>query len=138
MFTREGRSALMETSTAEAIVSEALAVDTAAETTVAETTAAETSTASGSAMPLGSALITGTIAMVLIYLLTTFLPKMAAAVDKAWDSISGKKKKNIPDDKAEPSPARVEDNYKVYDIYEGEMNLDDYKDDEKENPNGKG
>ena len=48
------------------------------------------------------------------------------------------KKKNIPDDKAEPSPARVEDNYKVYDIYEGEMNLDDYKDDEKENPNGKG
>ena len=138
MFTREGRSALMETSTAEAIVSEALAADTAAETTVAETTAAETSTASGSAMSLGSALITGTIAMVLIYLLTTFLPKMAAAVDKAWDSISGKKKKNIPDDKAEPSPARVEDNYKVYDIYEGEMNLDDYKDDEKENPNGKG
>ena len=128
----------METSTAEAIVSEALAADTAAETTVAETTAAETSTASGSAMSLGSALITGTIAMVLIYLLTTFLPKMAAAVDKAWDSISGKKKKNIPDDKAEPSPARVEDNYKVYDIYEGEMNLDDYKDDEKENPNGKG
>ena len=138
MFTREGRSALMETSTAEAIVSEALAADTAAETTAAETTAAETSTASGSAMPLGSALITGIIAMVLIYLLTTFLPKMAAAVDKAWDSISGKKKKNIPDDKAEPSPARVEDNYKVYDIYEGEMNLDDYKDDEKENPNGKG
>ena len=128
----------METSTAEAIVSEALAADTAAETTVAETTAAETSTASASAMPLGSALITGTIAMVLIYLLTTFLPKMAAAVDKAWDSISGKKKKNIPDDKAEPSPARVEDNYKVYDIYEGEMNLDDYKDVEKENPNGKG
>lgn len=138
MFTREGRSALMETSNAETIVSEALAADTAAETTVAETTAAETSTASGSAMPLGSALITGIIAMVLIYLLTTFLPKMAAAVDKAWDSISGKKKKNIPDDKAEPSPARVEDNYKVYDIYEGEMNLDDYKDDEKENPNGKG
>lgn len=137
MFTREGRSALMETSTAEAIVSEALAADTSAETTVAETTAADT-TASGSAMPLGSALITGIIAMVLIYLLTTFLPKMAAAVDKAWDSISGKKKKNIPDDKAEPSPARVEDNYKVYDIYEGEMNLDDYKDDEKENPNGKG
>lgn len=128
----------METNTAEAIVSEALASDTAAEATVAETTAAETSTASGSAMPLGSALITGIIAMVLIYLLTTFLPKMAAAVDKAWDSISGKKKKNIPDDKAEPSPARVEDNYKVYDIYEGEMNLDDYKDDEKENPNGKG
>lgn len=128
----------METSNAETIVSEALAADTAAETTVAETTAAETSTASGSAMPLGSALITGIIAMVLIYLLTTFLPKMAAAVDKAWDSISGKKKKNIPDDKAEPSPARVEDNYKVYDIYEGEMNLDDYKDDEKENPNGKG
>ena len=127
----------METSTAEAIVSEALAADTAAETTVAETTAAETSTASGSAMPLGSALITGIIAMVLIYLLTTFLPKMAAAVDKAWDSISGKKKENIPDDKAEPSPARVEDNYKVYDIYEGEMNLDDYnKDDKKENPNG--
>ena len=115
----------METSTAEAIVSEALADDTAAETTVVETTAADT-TASGSAMPLGSALITGIIA------------KMAAAVDKAWDSISGKKKKNIPDDKAEPSPARVEDNYKVYDIYEGEMNLDDYKDDEKENPNGKG
>ena len=138
MFTHEGRSALMETSTAEAIVSEALAADTAAETTAAETTAAETSTASGSAMQLGSALITGTIAMVLIYMLTTFLPKMAAAVDKAWDSISGKKKKNIPDDKAEPSPARVEDNYKVYDIYEGEMNLDDYKDDEKENPNGKG
>lgn len=121
----------METETTAYIAAASEAAETTAETAVVST---ETAPASGG---LGSALITGIIAMVLIYLVTTFLPKMAAAVDKAWDSISGRKKKNIPDDKAEPSPARVEDNYKVYDIYEGEMNLDDYnKDDKKENPNG--
>lgn len=41
--------------------------------------------------------------MALIFIITVFLPKIAAAVDR----IMGKKSGNIPDDKAEPSPERV-------------------------------
>lgn len=68
-----------------------------------------------------AAVLTGVIAMVLIYIVTANLQKIAAAADR----LLGRK----PDDSAasgtEPIPERVEDNYKVYDIYEGEINLGD-------------
>ena len=67
------------------------------------------------------AVFLGVLAMTLIYAVTVFLPKIAAAVDR----LMGKKQEEFPECDAEPSPARVEDNYKVYDIYEGELNLDD-------------
>lgn len=73
-------------------------------------TAGTASAASGAA-----ALITGILAMVLIYAVTVLLPKIAAAVDKALDI----KRSEVP-----PAPAG-DDNYKVKDIYEGELNLDD-------------
>lgn len=65
-------------------------------------------------------------AMVLIYLVTAFLPKIAAAVDRARGKTSGKKSGDIPDDKAEPSPERVEEDikgsdpadYRVHSLFE--------------------
>ena len=63
----------------------------------------------------------GIAAMVLIYIVTVFLPKIAAAVDR----LLGRENK-------EPPP-RNEEEYKVCDIYEGEKNLDDEK---KYNPKG--
>lgn len=65
-------------------------------------------------------------AMVLIYLVTAFLPKIAAAIDRARGRTSEKKCSDIPDDKAEPSPERVdEDNkgnapsdYRVHSLFE--------------------
>ncbi|MCM1578700.1 MAG: hypothetical protein NC078_07895 [Ruminococcus sp.] len=68
----------------------------------------------------GAAVGMAVLAMVLIYAVTANLQKIAAAVDK----ILGRK----PDDSAasgvEPIPERVE-GYKVKDIYEGELNLND-------------
>lgn len=90
--------------------------------------------AAAEGLPIGLALILGTLAMVLIYIVTASLPKIAAKVDKLLGrdpAENGKKQDDIPNDDAEPSPARVGDNYKAYDIYEGEMNLDDYNDDDK-------
>ncbi len=77
---------------------------------------------------VGGAAVMGILAMALIYAVTVFLPKIAAGVDKllGGKAESGKKQADIPDDNAEPSPERVGESYKVYDIYEGEMNLDDY------------
>lgn len=68
-----------------------------------------------------AAVLTGVIAMVLIYIVTANLKKIADAVDRLLS--------HKPDDSAasgrEPVPERVEGNYKVYDIYEGEKNLGD-------------
>ncbi len=61
----------------------------------------------------GAALLMGLLAMVLIYLVTELMPKIAAAVDRLF-GIKGEK----------PPPAAAGD-YKVKDIYEGEKNLDD-------------
>lgn len=76
----------------------------------------------------GAAVGMAVLAMVLIYIVTANLQKIAAAVDR----LLGRK----PDDSAasgvEPIPERVEENYRVKDIYEGEMNLDDNKDDREE------
>ena len=77
-----------------------------------------------------TAVLLGVIAMALIFAVTVFLPKIAAAVDKVLGRDNGKMQADVPNDDAEPSPARVQDDYKVYDIYDGELNLDK---DEKEN-----
>lgn len=81
---------------------------------------AETAAQSGEAPAvtqsgLGSSLIMAGIALVLIYALTANIQKIAAFVDKLFGKGS---------DGGKPDPERVGD-YKVYDIYEGEMNLDD-------------
>ena len=60
------------------------------------------------AAPAWAMLLAGLAAMILIYLVTIFLPKIAAAVDK----LLGREKKDIPSPNAEE--------YKVRDIYEGE------------------
>lgn len=84
------------------------------------------STADSEGSVLG-AVAMGVLAMVLIYILTAKLQTIAGFVDK----ILGRDEKLPP----RPSPERVEEEYKVYDIYEGEMNLDD-NDKLKENKNG--
>ena len=81
---------------------------------------AETAAQSGEAHAanwsgLGSSLIMAGIALVLIYALTANIQKIAAFVDRLFGKGS---------DGGKPDPERVGD-YKVYDIYEGEMNLDD-------------
>lgn len=63
-------------------------------------------------------LLTGLAAIVLIYIVTVNLPKIAAAVDR----LLGRENKG--------TPTQNEEEYKVYDIYEGEKNLPD--DDKKE------
>ena len=74
----------------------------------------------------GAAVGMAVLAMVLIYIVTANLQKIAAAVDR----LLGRK----PDDSAasgvEPIPERVEGNYKVKHIYEGELNLDDNNQDQ--------
>lgn len=70
------------------------------------------------AAPAWAMLLTGLAAMILIYLVTVFLPKIAAAVDK----LLGREKKGIRPEAAET--------YKVYDIYEGEKNSEDENEDE--------
>ena len=74
----------------------------------------------------GAAVGMAILAMVLIYIVTANLQKIAGAVDR----LLGRK----PDDSAasgvEPIPERVEGNYKVKDIYEGELNLDDNNQDQ--------
>ena len=69
----------------------------------------------------GAAVGMAVLAIVLIYIVTANLQKIAGAVDR----LLGRK----PDDSAasgvEPIPERVEENYRVKDIYEGELNLDD-------------
>ena len=57
-------------------------------------------------------ILSGLLAMVLIYLVTAFLPKIAAAVDR----LLGREKKETPPIKAEE--------YEVCDIYEGEKQSD--------------
>lgn len=66
--------------------------------------------------PGGAVLLAGIAAMVLIYIVTVCLPKIAAAVDR----LLGR------ENKATPFPK--EEEYKVYDIYEGEKNLEDSED----------
>ena len=63
--------------------------------------------------PGWAVLAAGLAAMVLIYIVTVNLPKIAAAVDR----LLGRENKE--------TPPESEDNYKVYDIYEGEKNLPD-------------
>ncbi len=86
---------------------------------------------------IGMALVLGIAAMLLIYLVTLLLPKIAAAVDKALfgknadEGVNnkGERAEDIRKDFAEPSPARVEDNFfKAADIYEGENSLDENED----------
>lgn len=60
------------------------------------------------AAPAWAMLLAGLAAMILIYLVTVFLPKIAAAVDK----LLGRENKDAPPPNAEE--------YKVRDIYEGE------------------
>ncbi|MCM1524862.1 MAG: hypothetical protein NC120_10440 [Ruminococcus sp.] len=67
----------------------------------------------------GAVVLTGIIAVTLIYVVTSFLPNIAAAADKLLGRKGGK-----------PNSEESGDGYKVYDIYEGEKNLDD--DNEKE------
>ncbi len=71
------------------------------------------------------AVFMGVLAMVLIYTVTVFMPKIAAFVDKLLGKTADSRQEKISDAHAEPSPARVEQDYKVHDIYEGEKNLDD-------------
>ncbi|MGN0666978.1 MAG: hypothetical protein ACI4KF_10690 [Huintestinicola sp.] len=90
----------------------------------------------------------GIVALVLIYIVAENSQKIAAAVDKLFGLVSGGKKAPEKNNNAEPSPARVEDdtsasaeNYRVYDIYEGELNLDEPSDndddkDRKDDING--
>lgn len=66
--------------------------------------------------PVWALLLAGIAAMVLIYIVTVYLPKIAAAVDRLF----GRENKE--------TPPRSEEEYKVYDIYEGEKNLDDEED----------
>lgn len=67
-------------------------------------------------MQTAAAVFMGVLAMALIYALTANMQRIAAFVDKLLGT------GNNPHD---PNPERVEGEYKVYDIYEGEMNLDD-------------
>lgn len=94
-------------------------------------TAARAETEASSASPW-AAVGMAVLAMALIYIVTANLQKIAAVVDK----LLGRK----PDDSAasgvEPIPERVEENYKVKDIYEGELNLDDNTENRKDNKNG--
>lgn len=60
------------------------------------------------------AVLTGIIAIALIYLVTVFLPKIAAAADKLLD-------RNVKKD----VQAENDGDYKVYDIYQGELNIKD-------------
>lgn len=83
-------------------------------TAVTEASAGETPAAANWS-GLGSSLIMAGIALVLIYALTANIQKIAAFVDRLFGKGS---------DGGKPDPERVGD-YKVYDIYEGEMNLDD-------------
>lgn len=68
--------------------------------------------------PAWAVLLAGIAAMVLIYIVTICLPKIAAAVDR----LLGRENKE--------TLTQNEEEYKVYDIYEGEKNLPD--DDKKE------
>ncbi|MGN0637351.1 MAG: hypothetical protein ACI4J0_03175 [Huintestinicola sp.] len=65
--------------------------------------------------PVWALLLAGIAAMVLIYIVTVFLPKIAAAVDR----LLGRENKETPPPK--------EEEYRVCDIYEGEKDLDDDK-----------
>lgn len=71
-----------------------------------------------------SAIIAGVAAMILIVIVTVTLPKIAAFVDRLF----GREKAKPP----APCPERVEENYKVYDIYEGELNHENNDNDKKE------
>lgn len=76
------------------------------------------------------AVAAGLLAMILIYTLTALLPKIAAAADRLLDKLIKPR-----EDKKPP----VSGEYKVYDIYEGEMNLTEISNDSKgANENGKG
>lgn len=63
--------------------------------------------------PGWAVLLAGLAALVLIYIVTVFLPKIAAAADR----LLGRENKE--------APPRSEEEYRVYDIYEGENDLDD-------------
>lgn len=63
--------------------------------------------------PVWAFLLAGIAAMVLIYIVTIYLPKIAAAVDRLF----GRENKETPPPKAEE--------YRVNDIYEGEKSLED-------------
>lgn len=93
----------------------------------------------------------GVIAMVLIYIIAEKSRSIAAFIDRLFGRVIKPSDGNgdVPENNdAEPSPARVEDsngvispeNYKVYDIYEGELNLDDEvsPDDNKKDGNENG
>ncbi|MGN0641747.1 MAG: hypothetical protein ACI4JJ_01255 [Huintestinicola sp.] len=91
----------------------------------------------------------GIIAMVLIYIIAEKSRSIAAFVDRLFGRVIKPSDGNgdVPENNdAEPSPARVEDsngvispeNYKVYDIYEGELNLDDSLDENKKDGNENG
>ena len=88
------------------------AEETYTETTLAEQNEAAPDSAENAA-PVWAMLIAGIAAMVLIYIVTVFLPKIAAAVDR----LLGREKKE--------TPSQSEEDYRVYDIYEGEKKLDD-------------
>ena len=87
-----------------------------------ETTVTEQSEAVGgsaqNAAPAWAMLLSGIAAMVLICIVTVYLPKIAAAVDRLL----------VRENKE--TPPQNEEEYKVCDIYEGEKNLHD--DDKKE------
>lgn len=93
-----------------------------AEEAYTETTVTEQSEAVGgsaqNAAPAWAMLLSGIAAMVLICIVTVYLPKIAAAVDRLF----GRENKE--------TPPQSEEEYKVCDIYEGEKNLPD--DDKKE------
>lgn len=96
-------------------------VFTTAVTEVSVTEAADAQTNASAGMSL---LLAG-IALVLIYVLTVNLQKIAAAVDKLLG-------RGMGSDGGKAAPERVrDDEYKVYDIYEGEKNLGE-NDDKKE------
>ena len=87
--------------------------ETAAYTEVPVT---EDTAVQGNARSVPMALLTCIIALVLIYFAAVLCPKAAALIDRLFGKIPA-------DDNKEPSA----EEYKVYDIYEGDLN---YSDDE--------
>lgn len=80
--------------------------------------AASAAEGGGEALSIGMALVMGALAMTLIFVVTLLLPRIAASVDKALGNIK-------PHGADVPPAAAGENIYKVKDIYEGELNLED-------------
>lgn len=76
------------------------------------------------ALPSMKIVVSAVIAMALIYGLAVFSPKIAAFVDRLFG-------KNVPEGKDTSDKNENDGGYRVYDIYEGEMNLDETPRDDK-------